>query len=148
MEAAWRTDLGTPADLADRPGAGAAGGLGAALAAFLGAGIASGSEWCAHLAGLEQALTGTDGIVTGEGRFDRQSLCGKATGHLLALARAAGVRAAVVCAVAEVGIERGGPLVVDAAAIGRRPQDLLGREDLARLVNVVLDRWESEPRAA
>jgi glycerate kinase len=146
MGAAWQADLGTPAELADRPGAGAAGGLGAALAAFLGARLVSGSVWCARLAGLEQALTGADGVVTGEGDFDRQSFRGKATGHVLALARAAGVRAAVVCAVAEAGIARGGPLVVDAAAIGRRAQDPLGREDLAQLVNVVLDRWESEPR--
>jgi glycerate kinase len=142
LEEVWRRDLKAPADLADRPGAGAAGGLGAALSAFLGAEIASGAQWCARVAGIEQALAGAGGIVTGEGRFDRQSHRGKATGHVLALARAVGVPSAVVCAAAEEQ-EEDGPLVVDAATIGRRSGDRLGREDLARLVQVVLDRWET-----
>jgi len=143
-EAAWRADLGAPADLAGRPGAGAAGGLGAALAAFLGARIVSGSEWCSRLARLDPALDGADGIVTGEGRFDRQSLDGKATGHVLASAEAAGVPAAVVCASHEKGMGAR-TLVVDAAAIGRPPEELLLREDLVRMMGVVLDRWEADP---
>ncbi|HYO47396.1 MAG TPA: glycerate kinase [Gemmatimonadota bacterium] len=145
MEEAWRADLGAPSDLAVRPGAGAAGGLGAALAAFLGAGIASGSEWCSRRARLEEALVGADAIVTGEGRFDRQSLGGKATGHVLALAEAAGIPAAVVCASHEMGTREAGTPVVDAAAIGRPPEELLRREDLVRMMGVVLDRWEADP---
>ncbi|MGH7566407.1 MAG: glycerate kinase family protein, partial [Gemmatimonadota bacterium] len=144
MEEAWQADLGAPADLAERPGAGAAGGLGAALAAFLGAGIASGSEWCSRLARLDEALVGADGIVTGEGRFDRQSLGGKATGHILALAQAAGVPAAVVCASHEKGTGESGAMIVDAAAIGSPPGEPLRRQDLVRMMGVVLDRWEAK----
>ena len=144
MEDAWRADLGAPEDLARRPGAGAAGGLGAALPALLGAELASGSEWCGELAGLGEALRGAAGIVTAEGRFDRQSLSGKATGHVLALARAAGVRAAVVCAVHGQGMDGDDVTVVDASAIGLGPNRRLTREDLGRMMDVVLARWESE----
>jgi glycerate kinase len=144
MEEAWRADLGAPADLARRPGAGAAGGLGAALVAFLGADLASGSEWCGELAGLGPALRGAGGVVTAEGRFDRQSLRGKATGHVLALARAAGVPAAVVCAVRGPAADAAGVTVVDASAIGLDPESRLTREDLGRMMGIVLARWESD----
>ena len=144
MADAWRADLGAPADLARRPGAGAAGGLGAALPAFLGAELASGSDWCAQLAGLEAALRGAAGVVTAEGRFDSQSLSGKATGRVLALAREAGVPAAVVCAVRDPGVEPAGVTVVDAPAIGLEPERRLTREDLGRMMQLVLARWESD----
>src|SRR5687768_12097054 len=144
MEDAWRADLGAAEDLARRPGAGAAGGLGAALPAFLGAELASGSEWCGRLAGLGVALRGAAGVVTAEGRFDRQSLSGKATGHVLALARAAGVPAAVVCAVRGAGTDAAGVTVVDAQAVGLEPERRLTREDLGRMMDLVLARWESK----
>lgn len=144
MAEAWRADLGAPAELPQRPGAGAAGGLGAALPAFLGADLASGSEWCARLGGLDQALHGADGVVTAEGRFDRQSLSGKATGHVLARARASGVRAAVLCAVRGPGTETPGVTVVDAAALGLEPERRLSEADLGRMMEIVVARWESD----
>jgi glycerate kinase len=144
MDEAWRADLGAPPDLAELPGAGAAGGLGAALPAFLGAELASGSEWFARVAGLGEALRGAAGVVTAEGRFDRQSLSGKATGHVLALARAAGVRAAVICAVRGPGMDAAGVTVVDASAIGLGPLRRLTRADLGRMMEIVVARWESE----
>ena len=144
LEDAWRSDLGAPADLADRPGAGAAGGLGAGLEAFLGAELTSGADWCARLAGLEGALRGAAGVVTAEGRFDRQSLGGKATGHVIALARRAGVPAAVVCAERGPAIEAAGAMVVDAAAIGLEPERRLTSEDLGRMMELVVARWESD----
>ncbi|HET7692259.1 MAG TPA: glycerate kinase [Gemmatimonadota bacterium] len=143
MDEAWRA-LGAPPDLARRPGAGAAGGLGAALPAFLGAELGSGSEWCARVAGLGEWLNGAAGVVTAEGRFDRQSSSGKATGHVLALARAAGVRAAVVCAVLGPGTDVAGVSVVDASVIGLGPHHRLTRADLGRMMEIVLARWESE----
>ena len=63
-----------------------------------------------------EALSGADGVVTGEGRFDPGSLRGKATGHVLELARAAGVRAAIVCASATGPAPPG--VVVVAADVG------------------------------
>lgn len=136
---AWRADLGAPGDLAGRPGAGAAGGVAAGLVAFVGAEIVPGAEWLADLAGLAEAIAGADGVVTGEGRFDPGSLRGKATGHVLALARATGVRGAVVCGSAT-GPAPPGVLVV-AADAHAEPGTRLDASGLGRLLEVVLDRW-------
>lgn len=62
--------------LAEEPGAGAAGGLGAALAA-LGARRESGGALVREVAGFDAALAEAHLVVTGEGRFDGQSLRGK-----------------------------------------------------------------------
>ena len=61
-------------DLSTLPGAGAAGGLGFAFAAFLHANLQPGAELVIEATGLEQALSQADLVVTGEGRFDHQSL--------------------------------------------------------------------------
>jgi len=61
----------------DRPGAGAAGGLGFALQ-LLGGEMRSGADVVAELLGLDAALDGADWLITGEGRTDRQTLLGKA----------------------------------------------------------------------
>ena len=65
-------------DVAHLPGAGAAGGLGAALAAFCNARISSGIETVLDLIGLEQVMDSVDLVITGEGRMDSQSANGKA----------------------------------------------------------------------
>ena len=77
-------------DLAALPGSGAAGGLGFALRAFLGARAESGFDMCAEATGLRAKLAGCDLVLTGEGALDRQSLMGKGTGRTALLARAAG----------------------------------------------------------
>jgi glycerate kinase len=61
----------------ERPGAGAAGGLGFALQ-LLGGELRSGAEVVADLLGLDAALDGAGWLITGEGRSDRQTLLGKA----------------------------------------------------------------------
>jgi glycerate kinase len=70
------SDLG--ADLAETPGAGAAGGLGAGAIAFLGAELRSGIELVLELIGFDDAVAGADLVITGEGKIDDQSLRGKA----------------------------------------------------------------------
>lgn len=65
-------------DVAKLPGAGAAGGLGAALVAFCGASIEPGIEYILDAIRLEQAMEGVDLVITGEGRMDAQSAFGKA----------------------------------------------------------------------
>ena len=63
---------------ADRiPGAGAAGGLGAALKVFLHANLKSGIETVLDLIDFNSHLEGTDLVITGEGRMDWQSAFGK-----------------------------------------------------------------------
>ena len=59
------------------PGAGAAGGLGAALLA-LGAGLRSGVETVLDLIGFDERVRDVDLVITGEGNMDEQSAAGKA----------------------------------------------------------------------
>jgi glycerate 2-kinase len=73
------------------PAGGAAGGLGAAMAAFLNARIRSGSEWVLEQVDFDGMLARTSLLVTGEGSYDAQSSLGKITGVLIQRAAARGV---------------------------------------------------------
>ena len=79
---------------ANLPGSGAAGGLGAALAA-LGAELVEGAPAVLDLAGFDDRLRGCDLAVTGEGQVDRTTAEGKAPGVVAARCAAAGVRCVV-----------------------------------------------------
>ncbi len=61
----------------DIPGAGAAGGLGAGMLAFLNARIHSGIEMVLELTDFRRRLAEADLIITGEGRIDEQTIFGK-----------------------------------------------------------------------
>lgn len=76
-----------PPELAETPGAGAAGGLGFGLMAFCGARIVSGFGIVSELLQLEKALMAADLVVTGEGSLDDQTLDGKGPHGIAALAR-------------------------------------------------------------
>jgi glycerate kinase len=95
-------DLGI--DVRDVPGAGAAGGLGAGLLAFLGARLRPGFEVVADAVELPRRLADADVAVTGEGRYDRQTERGKAPAGVLRLAREHGCRSVVVAGRIESGI--------------------------------------------
>ncbi|WP_270887169.1 glycerate kinase [Pedococcus sp. 5OH_020] len=81
----------TGTDLRDHPGAGAAGGVGFALLAALGATLRAGAELVFELTGLDEALVNADLVVTGEGSLDRQTLHGKAPAAVARVAAALGV---------------------------------------------------------
>ena len=76
------------------PGSGAAGGLGAALAA-LGADLRAGAPTVLELIGFDERLAGAGLVVTGEGAVDATTVEGKAPGEVAARAVAAGVRCVV-----------------------------------------------------
>ncbi len=82
--------------LADAPGAGAAGGIGFAALAVLGATRRSGIELLLDLVGFADHLPGAALVITGEGSLDDQSLHGKAPIGVVGAAVHAGVRAVVV----------------------------------------------------
>lgn len=74
-------------DIARIPGGGAAGGLGAGLVAFLNAKIKSGFEIVADFLNLEKCIADSDIVITGEGRVDSQTFCGKTVAGVLKIAR-------------------------------------------------------------
>jgi len=73
------------------PGAGAAGGLGAGLAAFLGARLRPGAKFVLDLLDFDARLAETDLVVTGEGRLDGQTAFGKAPAEVARRAQRAGI---------------------------------------------------------
>jgi glycerate 2-kinase len=127
-------DLGI--DFRHEPGAGAAGGLGAGLLAFLGARLRPGFEVVAEILRLPERLEAAGVAVTGEGKYDAQTGFGKAPAGLLRLARGARCRTVLIAGRIEEGAdppadmvyslaERAGPdeamaraseLVIEAAA--------------------------------
>ena len=112
----------------DFPGAGAGGGIPAGLALTGKASVGSGFELIADLGDLEELIAWADIVVTGEGRFDRQSMMGKAPGQVVNLARAQGKRVAILAGsieqkVGDVNVELnafGGDLDKAAAALARQ----------------------------
>lgn len=78
-------DLGVDVSNIDHGGAG--GGMGAGLVAFFGGTLRSGLDLLAQTTGLEEEVSRSDLVVTGEGRLDRASLGGKAPVAIARLAR-------------------------------------------------------------
>jgi glycerate kinase len=70
-----KRDVGV--DITDIPGAGAAGGLGGGLVAFLGANLEKGVDIVVRAADLEARLKDADLVITGEGAMDHQTTFGK-----------------------------------------------------------------------
>ncbi len=73
--------------IGEMEGAGAAGGLGGALHALLGAKLKRGVDMVLDLLGVEQTIASSNLVITGEGRLDHQTLMGKAPSGVLAIAR-------------------------------------------------------------
>src|SRR6059058_1807505 len=85
-----RRDLGV--DVEQLPGAGAAGGLGAGLVAFIGARLRPGAEMVMEALRLDDRLAGSQLVITGEGRLDSQTArFGKGPAAVARHARKAGI---------------------------------------------------------
>ncbi|WP_238654325.1 glycerate kinase [Rothia uropygialis] len=95
-----------PGAFSSASGAGAAGGLGFASAAVLGGVMQSGADLVLDLVGFDDALKGADLVITGEGRFDSQTLQGKAPARVSERAREAGVRTIAVCGTSDLSDEQ------------------------------------------
>lgn len=90
-----KRDLGV--SVAEAPGAGAAGGLGAGLVAFLGAELVPGAEWVLEELSAEKKLKASAAVLTGEGKLDRTSFYGKAPVELARMARRLGIPSVLIC---------------------------------------------------
>jgi len=88
-------------DIKDIPGAGAAGGLGASLIAFLNAELRPGIEIMIEAVKLEQAIKDADLVITGEGKIDSQTIYGKAPIGVAKIAKKYNVPVVAVAAIIE-----------------------------------------------
>ena len=109
-------DLGR--DVAEEPGAGAAGGLGAGLMAFAGATLQSGIDMVCEVLNFDAILEDADLVITGEGRADRSTIFNKAPAGVARLAR-----------------RRGVPTVLLAGSLGQGYEDLYDH-DLAAVLGI------------
>jgi glycerate kinase len=85
-----------PEQLADRPGAGSAGGIGFGLL-LLGGSLVSGADYFLDLLGFDGQVRDSDLLITGEGRLDAQTADGKLISAVCARANGTPVRAVVGC---------------------------------------------------
>ena len=90
-----KRDLGV--DVARTPGAGAAGGLGAGIVAFVNGKIVPGIDAVIDLVSLRDKVRGADLMITGEGSFDCQTPSGKAPLGVAGTAREFGVPSVLIC---------------------------------------------------
>ena len=113
----------------DIPGAGAAGGTGAGLMAFLDAKLVSGAGLVVDASGFDKALPGAQLVITGEGRADNQTAYGKAPGEVARRAQAAGVPTVLLAGTKGPGWEtlltKGFSAVTTLAQEGDNLQDLM-----------------------
>jgi glycerate kinase len=132
--------------LRDRPGAGAAGGLGFGLLA-LGASVTSGFGMVADAVRLDELVAAADLVITGEGKLDAQSLRGKVVVRVAAAAREGAVPCLVVAGQAEVGRRDAAAAGVDdvqsvAEALGSARVALeAGTDGVRRAAATLARRW-------
>jgi glycerate kinase len=110
------------------PGAGAAGGTGFGLAALWGATLRSGADYIAELSGVDARIAGADLLLLGEGRFDEQSLGGKAVGALVARAAAAGVPVGVIAG--QVALPGDEPWTVSLSRLAGSPAEAMASPEV------------------
>jgi glycerate kinase len=111
------------------PGAGAAGGAGAGLIAFLGATLVPGAPLVVDASGLDEKLKGAQLLITGEGRADAQTAYGKAPGEVAKRGKAARIPVLLIAGGKGPGWEALGDLGVRSIATldeeGEDPQQLM-----------------------
>lgn len=140
-----QAELGT--DVAEIPGAGAAGGLGAALLAFCGAELKPGIELLLDAAGMDELLKDAELVLTGEGRIDGQSAAGKVPVGVGRRAKRAGVPCVAVCGCIGPGAEavlHEGVTAYYATSDGTRTMDEIRktcREDLRNTARQVIREY-------
>ena len=96
------------------PGAGAAGGLGFAFKAFLGAELVPGVDLILGETGLEEYVKDADIVITGEGRLDGQTVMGKAPIGVARLAKKYGKRVLAFSGILGDGVEAVNAAGIDA----------------------------------
>jgi len=136
LAAVIKQDLGM--EVAMAPGAGAAGGLGAGLIAFLNGQMRSGVDMVMDAVDLRAQLAGCDLVITGEGRLDGQTLFGKGPVGVAKVAKELGLPVIGICGSlgADAGKLRGAGIDACFSAL----EELMPEAQLARCAPGMLER--------
>lgn len=121
-------------DLAEYPGAGAAGGLGYGLMAYLNAQLQSGIDLLLDTIRFDQQIEGADFILTGEGKSDRQTLMGKVPEGILKRATKQAIPVHLLSGALEDTIDLKGAGFASVRSINEndtRPLDVLMQKEVA-----------------
>lgn len=121
-------------DLAQHPGAGAAGGLGYGLMAYLGAKLQSGIDLLLDTILFDEQIKGADFILTGEGKSDKQTLMGKVPEGILRRARKQNIPVHLLSGAIEDAtelVEAGFATVRSINEDDNRPLEVLMQKDVA-----------------
>jgi glycerate kinase len=138
-----REQLGV--DVMDEPGAGAAGGLGAGLMAFLGVRIRRGFDVVGEALDLRSHAEAADVVVTGEGRYDEGTERGKAPAGLLRLGRGSGCRTVVIAGQIADGVRPPADLVISLTERAGSAEDAMARaEHHLEAAGAEAARWMGE----
>jgi glycerate kinase len=130
LAAVIKHDLGQ--DVREVPGAGASGGLGAALIAFLGAKLSSGAEVIGKAVHIDARISQADLVITGEGRLDFQTVFGKTPQYVAKHAAAASKRCICIAGQLGEGWESSQSLFFDISALSDGTTPLPSPEEAAR----------------
>lgn len=136
------------ADAATLPGSGAAGGLGWALRAFLGATLRPGVELVTDIVGLAEAVKDADLVLTGEGSVDEQTRYGKTPAGVARIARAAGIPVVILAGrvapsastLTSIGVTELIQITPAGVPLARALQD--GESNLERATAEFMTRWQ------
>lgn len=135
----------TGKDIRLLPGAGAAGGMGGALHAFLHASLQPGIELLLDAVHFDEELANADLVITGEGRADRQTLMGKVPAGVLHRALSQGVKTVLLAGQIEdtqllldAGFTRLLPVTPQNMPLGEALRPETARENIRRAVEDLL----------
>ncbi len=143
-------DLGW--DIAEMPGAGAAGGLGAGLTALVGAALKPGADLICDTIGFDDYVKDADLVLTGEGRLDYQTAFGKAAAGIARRAKAFGKPVIAICGSLGKGYEEVYKLGIDKAVSIMPPNMSLeeamrrGEELLEKMTERAVREWIENAR--
>lgn len=116
-------------DVSDMPGAGAAGGLGGAFAAFLNATLRRGADMVLDAIGFDELIRGADLVITGEGRIDSQTQTGKLPYAVMKRAVAQGVKVmAITGSVAQDAVIEGFDIILQVTPDGMPLEEAMKKE--------------------
>lgn len=127
----------------ERPGTGAAGGLGYAIS-LLGGQLVNGADWLLARYNFRELLVGTDWLITGEGHSDAQTLHGKAPWRVAKLAKQAGVQTLLLSGALEASAHTALKAAFDACRALGEAGDPAAMREAAQRLEAEAARWAQE----
>ncbi len=135
-------------DFSDYPGSGAAGGLGYAFKTFFNAQMKSGIEEVLKISNVENEITENTILITGEGKFDNQSVQGKVISGIVKMAKNKNAKVIIVAGCVE-EMEKDDDIeaIFACSKLGRDIEEVKKscRDDLKKTVQCVYeyieDKW-------